>query len=228
MKIKKITFLLLFLLFAIASIKVQDQEWVRKYRADNERLAQLPAEKDRVVFMGNSITEVWGRSRPQFFEGKPWINRGGNGQCTSNMLLRFRADVINLKPKVVIILAGTNDIAENGGPFDFEFSQNNIASMAMLAKANGIRVILCSILPVYEYPWRKTIVDPIGKIAAMNEWIKNYAAENNHIYLDYYSAMVDARKGLKAEYTTDGVHCSPEGYALMESLVVPAIKKALK
>jgi len=227
MKIKKIIFLLLFFQFAIVSSVVQAQEWLRKYKTDNTRLAQLPVEKDRVVFMGNSITEGWG-SRPQFFEGKPWINRGGSGQCTSNMLLRFRADVINLNPKIVIILGGTNDIAENGGPFEFEFSQNNIASMAMLAKANGIRVILCSILPVYEYPWRKEIVDPVGKIAAMNEWIKNYAAENKHIYLDYYSVMVDVRKGLKAEFTTDGVHCSPKGYALMESLVVPAIKKALK
>jgi len=179
------------------------------------------------VFMGNSITEGWIKTSPSFFEGKPYINRGISGQTTPQMLIRFRADVVALKPKVVVILAGTNDIAGNTGPSTIEMIMDNLSSMAEIAKANGIKVVLSSVMPVLDYPWKPGL-EPADKIIALNKLIKEYADKNNIVYLDYFSAMVNEQKGMKNEYTYDGVHANEAGYKLMGPLAEEAIKKALK
>lgn len=209
------------------------EEWLRldwpnlaRYRDDNAKIGLPAAGENRIVFMGNSITDGWSQVSPGFFEGKPYVNRGIGGQTTPQMLVRFRQDVINLNPKAVVILAGTNDIAGNTGPSTLEMIEDNIASMAELAKANGIKVILASVLPVYDYPWKPGL-HPVEKITTLNNWIKNYAEKNGMIYLDYYAAMVDARKGLPAKYSKDGVHPNEAGYRVMEPLAEQAIAKAL-
>lgn len=200
---------------------------LKRFRADNEKLSLPAAGEKRVVFMGNSITEGWIRNRPEFFNGRPYINRGISGQTTPQMLVRFRADVVNLKPKVVVILAGTNDIAGNTGPSTIEMIEDNLASMADLAKTNGIKVIMCSILPAYDYPWKPGL-KPYEKIIVVNDWMKDYAAKHGLIYLDFYSSLVDSRPGMKAEYAKDGVHPTNLGYGVMEPLVEKAIAQALK
>jgi len=176
--------------------------------------------------MGNSITDFWEKLSPEFFKNRPYIDRGYSGQTSPQMLLRFRADVIKLKPAVVLILAGTNDIAGNTGPSTLEMIEDNIISMAELAKANHIEPILCSVLPAAKFPW-KPEVESIGKIIALNKMIKSYADKTGLIYVDYYSAMVDDHQGLKAEYSKDGVHPTAEGYKAMEPLAEAAIAKAL-
>ncbi len=207
---------------------VQDWPFLNRFAADNEKVkANLPAQEKRVVFMGNSITEGWLRLDSAYFAGRPYINRGISGQTTPQMLLRFRPDVIELQPAVVVILAGTNDIAGNTGPVTLENIMGNIASMAELAKAHNIKVVLSSILPVFDYPWKPGI-HPVEKIAAVNAMIKDYAAKNGCIYLDYYSAMADERKGLPATISPDGVHPNLVGYKIMEPLAEKAIKEALK
>ncbi|HEY5369361.1 MAG TPA: SGNH/GDSL hydrolase family protein [Hanamia sp.] len=237
---KHVGILLCFGFFSIIfapSLKAQEQamknelnetnDWpnLRRYRNEN---AQLKPEKHRVVFMGNSITDGWINVSPAFFKAYPnYIDRGISGQTTPQMLIRFRQDVINLHPKVVLILAGINDIAGNTGPSSLEMIEDNLASMAQLAKANNIKVILCSVLPAYSFPWSPGI-DPVQKIVDLNKWIKEFASKNNFIYLDYYSAMVDERKGLPANYSKDGVHPTAEGYAVMEPIAVKAIDRALK
>jgi len=198
-----------------------------RYRDANAKLGLPAAKEQRVVFMGNSITDGWIRISPEFFEGKSYIDRGISGQTTPQMLVRFRADVINLKPKVVLILGGTNDIAGNTGPSTLGMIEDNLASMAELAKANGIKVILSSVLPVYDYPWKRGL-EPAEKIVELNNWIKEYAASHGCDYLDYYSSVVDERKGMKAAYSQDGVHPNKEGYKVMEVLAEKAIAKALK
>ena len=198
-----------------------------RYHDANVKLGLPAANEKRVVFMGNSITDGWIRISPEFFEGKSYIDRGISGQTTPQMLVRFRADVINLKPKVVLILGGTNDIAGNTGPSTLGMIEDNIASMAELAKANGIKVILSSVLPVYDYPWKRGL-EPAEKIVELNNWIKEYAANHGCDYLDYYSSVVDERKGMKAAYSQDGVHPNKEGYKVMEVLAEKAIEKALK
>jgi len=232
-----IIFLSVALSFLAPSLKAQKDsmknelnetnDWpnLRRYRSEN---AQLKPEKDRVVFMGNSITDAWINVSPDFFKKHPsYLDRGISGQTTPQMLIRFRQDVIDLHPKVVLILAGFNDIAGNTGPSTLDMIENNFASMAQLAKANGIKVILCSVLPAYDIPWRAGI-EPIQKIIDLNKWIKDFAHKNNFIYLNYYSAMVDERKGLPAKYSKDGVHPTAAGYAVMEPLAVSAIARALK
>lgn len=203
------------------------QSWadVEHYKNDNVKIGLPAPNEQRVVFMGNSITEGWGTQYSQYFEGKPYINRGISGQTTPQMLVRFRSDVINLKPALVIILAGTNDIALNTGPTTVEMIADNLISMAQLAKANGIRVILCSVLPALDYYW-KLGLQPAEKIISLNELIKKYASENNIVYLDYYSAMVNENKGLKKEFSNDGIHPTDEGYKVMAPLTDEAIKKA--
>jgi lysophospholipase L1-like esterase len=182
----------------------------------------------RVVFMGDSITQGWKIEGPDgSFPGKPYINRGISGQTSPQMLIRFRQDVIDLKPKAVVILAGTNDIAGNTGPMTPEQTEDNLASMADLAAANGIRVVLCSITPSFDFPWKPGL-DPAPKIAALNQWIKAYADLKGYIYVDYYSAMKDERGGLPAALSKDGVHPLPGGYAIMTPLVEAGIEKALK
>ncbi|MFZ1290749.1 MAG: SGNH/GDSL hydrolase family protein [Melioribacteraceae bacterium] len=203
------------------------QDWanLNRFKNENDSL-NINLVENRVVFMGNSITQGWIETRPQFFANKPYIDRGISGQTTPQMLIRFRQDVINLKPKVVVILAGTNDIAGNTGPSTLEMILDNLKSMSEIAKANGIKVILSSVIPAFDYPW-KAGMNPNEKIPALNKMIKQYADQNDKIYLDYFSAMVDARNGLKDELTYDGVHPNEAGYIVMEPLVEAAIKKAL-
>jgi len=205
----------------------QDWPWLGRFAADNANVQPPAANEKRVVFMGNSITEGWLRSDPAYFTGKPYINRGISGQTTPQMLLRFRPDVIDLKPAVVVILAGTNDIAGNTGPATLEQIMGNIASMAELAKAHKIKVVLSSVLPAYDYPW-KPGMQPVEKIAKLNAMIKEYAAQNGHVYLDYYTAMADERKGLPTSLSGDGVHPNLAGYKIMEPLAEKAIAQALK
>jgi lysophospholipase L1-like esterase len=199
---------------------------LERYRQANAELAAT-RDTNRVVFMGNSITDVWARHFPTMFPGKPYIGRGIGGQTTPQMLVRFRQDVIALRPKVVVILAGTNDIAGNTGPSTVEMIQDNLVSMVELAKANGIRVVLSSVLPVYDYPWRPGL-EPAGKIVALNSWMKDYAARNGVVYLDYHTAMTDERQGLKAELTYDGVHPNEAGYRVMAPLAERAIAEAMR
>ena len=217
-----------------AKAKKAYEEWLKldwpnlkKFRDDNAKVGLPAANENRIVFMGNSITIGWINTDPGFFAGKPYIDRGISGQTTPQMLIRMRADVINLKPKVVVILAGTNDIAGNTGPSTNEMIEDNLASMADLAKGNGIKPILCSILPVFDYPWKPGL-KPYDRIIEVNKWMKDYASTHGMIYLDFYSSMVDDRPGTKTEYSKDGVHPNMAGYKIMEPLVEAAIAKALK
>ena len=211
-----------YILLLLSFVSAQDWANLNKYREDNAKLALTFSGENRIVFMGNSITEGWKTFHPEFFLGKPYINRGISGQTTPQMLLRFRADVINLNPELVIILAGTNDIAGNTGPSSIEMIAHNIISMAELAIINDIKIILCSVLPVYDYTWKPGL-NPVGKISTLNEIIRDYAQNNGITYLDYYSSMVDNRKGLIEPYTYDGVHPNKLGYTIMESLLETAI-----
>lgn len=196
------------------------------FRFENTKIGlPAPGEK-RIVFMGNSITEGWSRTDSGFFAGKPYVNRGISGQTTPQMLIRFRPDAINLKPAVIVILAGINDIAGNTGPSTLEMIEDNLASMTELAKANGIPVVLSSVLPAFDFPWR-TGMQPAEKVVKLNVWIKQYAENNGCIYLDYFTPMADKRHGLKEELTFDGVHPNLAGYKVMEPLVESAINKAL-
>jgi acyl-CoA thioesterase-1 len=192
--------------------------------ADAKLGPPAPGEK-RVVFMGDSITEGW--HLDQSFPGKPYINRGISGQTTPQMLLRFRQDVIDLKPRVVIILGGTNDVAQNTGPMTPEETEDNLVSMMQLARANGIQPVLCSILPSVEFWWHRGM-EPALKIAAINEWLKNYATQHHIVYVDYYDAMKDAQGGLPPNLSRDGVHPGPAGHAIMAPLAEAGIEKALK
>jgi lysophospholipase L1-like esterase len=196
-----------------------------RFLGADEKLGPPAPGEDRVVFMGDSITQGW--HLDVSFPGKPYINRGISGQTSPQMLVRFRQDVIDLKPKVVIILAGTNDIAENTGPMTQEASENNLISMAQLATANGIKVVLCSVLPSTDFWWHRGL-HPAPKIVALNKWIKAYAAEKGYPYVDYYSAMADAEGGLPTTLSKDGVHPSPAGYAVMAPLAEAGIEKALQ
>jgi lysophospholipase L1-like esterase len=210
---------LLSLLIIIMAGKAKAQDWanLNKYKNENAVLTSPSGEK-RIVFFGDSVTESWGTVYADFFTPKNYINRGISGQTTSQMLLRFRPDVIELRPKIVVILAGTNDIAENTGPTTPEIILGNIISMCELAKANGIEIILCSVLPAHDYPWRKGL-EPALKIEALNAMIMQYAKANHIDFVDYYSAMVDDRKGLKSIYSEDGVHPNKEGFRVMEHIV---------
>ena len=217
---------ILTLLILSASAQAQDWPNLGRYRNDNANLGLPKANEKRVVFMGNSITEGWGKADPAFFSGRPYINRGIGGQTTPQMLIRFRQDVIDLKPEVVVILAGINDIAGNTGPSTLEMIEDNIASMAELAEINGIKVILSSVLPAYNFPWKPGI-EPAGLVVSLNKWIKEFAAKKRFVYLDYYTKMVDEKGGLKAAYATDAVHPNAEGYKIMAPLAEKAIVQAL-
>jgi lysophospholipase L1-like esterase len=198
-----------------------------KYKEADLKLAAPAPGENRVVFMGDSITEAWHFEGPEgSFSGKPYINRGISGQTSPQMLVRFRQDVIELQPKAVVILAGTNDIAGNTGPMTLEQTEDNIASMADLATANHIRVVLCSVLPAYDFPWHPGL-EPAPKIDALNTWMKSYAAEKGYVYVDYHSALRDQRDGLPPNLSKDGVHPLPAGYAVMAPLVEAGIKSAL-
>jgi lysophospholipase L1-like esterase len=210
-----------------------DWGFLAKYRDADKAMGDPPAGVVRVVFMGDSITEGWGMKgtnghpdRGVFFPDKPYVNRGISGQTSPQMLVRFRQDVLDLKPKAVVILAGTNDIAENTGKMTLQESAGNIASMSELARANGIRVVLCSVLPASDFWWHKGL-QPASKILDLNASIKGYAAKNGFVYVDYYSAMVNAEGGLKGEFSPDGVHPNAAGYAVMAPLAEAGIAEAL-
>jgi len=198
-----------------------------RYRAANDALPPVKTGEKRVVYIGDSITDSWAKYFPELFPDKPYIGRGISGQTTPQILVRFHQDVVALKPAVVVILAGTNDIAGNTGPSTLEMIEDNLASMAEIARANGIRVVLSSVLPAFEYSWRPGL-KPAEKIIALNEWIREYAKKTGAVYLDYHSAMADSRGGMRAELTLDGVHPNLAGYRVMAPLEEEAIAKALQ
>jgi lysophospholipase L1-like esterase len=211
-----------------------------RYAAENRTVPPPAPGEDRVVFMGDSITDNWGRGNGQygkFFPGKPYINRGISGQVTPQMLLRFYPDVIALKPKVVVILAGTNDIGGNIGPLPLEATEDYLMAMSDIARANNIKVVLAALTPVCDYhlapgrggvlPTPQTQSRPPEKILALNRWIKDYAAKNHFVYLDYFSATVDDKGFFKTEITNDGLHPNAAGYEIMAPLAEKAIAQAL-
>lgn len=215
---------------ALSSARAQaNPDWpnLQKFAKANAELAPPAAGEKRVVFMGNSITEGWAPKFAELFPGKPYIGRGISGQTTPQMLIRFRQDVVALKPAVVVILAGTNDIAGNTGPSTLEMIEDNLASMAEIAQANGIRVVMCSVLPVFDYPWKPGL-EPAPKIVALNNWIRAYAKSHKAQYADFHTAMADSRQGLPKELAADGVHPNLAGYKVMGPIVEQAIAAALK
>jgi lysophospholipase L1-like esterase len=215
-------------LLAETQKRLADWPDLARYRDENAVLPAPKRDETRVVFMGDSITDFWGRGTGVFFPGKPYVNRGISGQTTPQMLIRFRPDVIALKPRVVVILAGTNDLAGNAGPSTLEMIEDNLASMVDLARANHIRVVLASITPVSDYNFPdQTKNRPPEKIAALNAWIKSYAQREHLVYLDYYDALLDSSKALKRDFSADGLHPNAEGYAVMLPLAQKAIDKAM-
>ncbi len=220
-----------------AETRLRDFPALSRYRDDNSKVPVAPKAERRVVFLGDSITDSWDDTTRYsgFFPGKPYINRGISGQTTPQMLIRFRADVIDLKPKVVLILAGTNDIAGNTGPTTLAAIENNLMSMAELARANKIRVVFASVLPISDYeknkdgqPIIRSQQRPPAQIVSLNQWMKTYAASTKAVYLDYYSAMVDEKGFLKEGWSQDGLHPNQKGYDVMAPLAERAIADALK
>ncbi len=197
-----------------------------KYKDDNASILSSKKKVD-VVFMGNSITEGWVKTHPEFFSENNYTGRGISGQTTSQMLLRFQSDVIALKPKLVVINAGTNDIAQNTGIYDPDFTFNNIKAMADIAQNNGIKVIIASVLPAAAFPWRKEITEVSQKVDALNNRLKQYAGSNKFIFVDYNTAMRDAKGGMREGLSKDGIHPVPAGYAIMEPMIKNAINKTL-
>lgn len=197
-----------------------------RYAAANTRLGAPKAEEQRVVFMGNSITEAWASHFATMFPDKPYVGRGISGETTRQMRARFADDVIALAPRVVVILAGTNDIAGNEGPVSNEVIQQNIAAMADSARAHGIRVVLCAVLPVYDYPWRPGL-KPAPRIVALNRWLAIYAAQHDAVFVDLHTPLADERQGLPKQYAEDGVHPNLAGYHVMSPLVEAGIQRAL-
>ena len=198
-----------------------------RYQDENRSVGIPEKGKQRVVFMGDSITEEWSNLYPDYFDTKGYINRGIGGQTTPQMLIRFKPDVIDLEPDIVVILAGTNDIAGNTGPSNVKMITDNIFSMAELARAHQIKVVLSSILPVFEYEWAKEIKDVPATIDSVNDELKKYVNDHGLVYLDYFSPMVDERKGLNKDYTYDGVHPNQDGYILMSSLAEKVLSRLL-
>ncbi|MFM2226845.1 MAG: hypothetical protein RL664_188 [Bacteroidota bacterium] len=205
------------------------QDWanLNYYRKANTLLENPTDDEDRIVFMGNSITQFWQDVHPDFFVGKSYVNRGISGQTTSQMLLRFRADVVNLHPKVVVFLGGTNDIAGNTGNVTLDMIEDNIFSMIELAKTNDIGVVLCSVLPVFEYPWSPG-KQPAEKIIELNKALRFYAETHGITFVDFHTPMKDERNGLRLELGEDGVHPNVSGYLIMEPLVEEGINKELQ
>jgi lysophospholipase L1-like esterase len=220
--LKEILFCFIFI-YAMNTTKAQDWAQLNRFKQANAQLCPSENDENRVVFMGNSITEGWLQDSLSLFKNKSYINRGIGGQTSPQMKYRFMQDVIELKPKAVVILAGINDIAQNTGYISIPDIAANIKEMTCLAKSNNIKVVICSVLPSNYFPWRPQI-HPADKVIALNILLKEIAHENEVFYLDYYTEMVDNKKGLKDIYTTDGVHCSIEGYRMMELLIEECLK----
>jgi len=206
-------------------LAIDNLDWpnLAYYRDQNKILNNSEKNKNQVVFMGDSITEGWSNFYPEFFKRNNFINRGISGQTTPQMLIRFKPDVVDLSPRAVIILGGTNDIAGNTGPSTTKMITDNIFSMAEIGTKNNIPVFLSSVLPVYKYIWNLSIENPSKKILKLNEKINGYAKSNDLVYIDYYSSMVDERGGLKKEFSGDGVHPNKDGYDIMSNIVSSAI-----
>lgn len=220
--------LIALLIFMNINFNATAQDWanLNRFKKENAEVEPPLTNENRVVFMGNSIIQGWGELLPEFFNNSNYINRGIGGQTTPQMLVRFRQDVLKLYPKVVMILAGTNDIAGNSGPSTLEMIENNLYSMAELAKAHYIEVVLCLVLPVFNYPWQ-TGVEPADIIIELNRRIKNFATTHGIVYADFFTPMVDEQNGLKDEYTNDGVHPTRAGYEVMSPIAEKAIARAL-
>jgi len=211
-----------------AALERLRNDWagLRRYRAANDSLPVPAARERRVVFYGNSITDSWARHFAAMFPGKPYIGRGISGQTTPQLLVRFHQDVVALHPVAVVILAGTNDIAGNTGPSTLDMIEDNLSAMTEIARQHHIRVVLSSVLPVSDYPWKPGL-EPAPKVVALNAWIKRYAESMGETYVDYHSAMADARGGLPATLSVDGVHPNEAGYRIMAALAEAAITAAL-
>lgn len=244
------------LVMTARSLADQLQDWnqLGRYHADNQELRKQPADPNRVVFMGDSITDFWRLA--EYFPGKPYVDRGISGQTTPQMLVRMFPDVINLKPAAMVVLAGINDIAQNTGPQTEEMVEQNIQAMTELAQQHGIKVILCSVLPVSDYPFlnqqqgrgtppptaggpgrggrgammrtKMTESHPPADILKLNTWMKDYAAKANAVYVDYFGALVDEKGWFKEACSSDGLHPNADGYKVMAPLVEAGIRKALK
>lgn len=225
---KNLKLILVLFVTILSFVQSIAQDWadLKRFQEENSKLTIPDSIQQRIVFMGNSITEGWIKWRPEFFEGKPYVNRGISGQTTPQMLLRFRQDVIDLKPSAVVILAGINDIAGNTGPSTIEMIMDNLISMAELAKANNIKVIFCSVLPAKDFPWRPGL-EPADKVIKLNALLQSFAKDHNLVFVDYFSVMVDENKGLKDDLGYDGVHPNAMGYSIMEPLVKAGIAIAL-
>ena len=211
------------------AVYTDDYGQLARYRTANAALKPGAPNENRVVFFGDSITDIW--KLDQSFPGKPYVNRGIGGQTTSQMLVRFRQDVIDLQPKVVVILAGTNDIAGNTGPISNEDIGANLSDLAELARAHNIQLIFSSILPVHNYTPKSQdffAQRPMSRIVALNKWLKDYCAKNDLTYLDYFSAMVDDKGLLKRDLADDGLHPNQAGFALMAPMAEKAIEENLK
>lgn len=211
-------------------IWAQKGDWAqfKRYSADNEIVKKLPQEQRRVVFFGNSITDNWARMRPEFFKDNGYIGRGISGQTTYKYLVRFREDVINLKPKYVVIGGAINDIAENTNPYNEDITVGNLISLVELLKANKIKVILASLLPANRIPWDRSITNVSYKVVSLNKRIKAYADKHHIIYADYYPLLADAADGgFSKKYCDDGIHPTPAGYAVMEKYIQSILKKLL-
>lgn len=220
---------------AVARNRVQEVERMKvdygnvaKYKAANKNIAPPNANESRVVFLGNSITEAWVRVDSAFFVENNYVGRGISGQTSGQTLLRFRQDVVSLNPKAVIINVGTNDVAENSGPYDPDFTMGNIQSMVEIAKANGISVVLASVHPATKFEWRRALGDRSAMIVALNQRIKAYAAQNKIPYLDYHTALKNGQNGINTDLAEDGVHSTLKAYKIMEALTQKAVAEALK
>lgn len=220
--------LLFFILISFFAVNANSQKYndlinLQRYAEANKEVCTCSVSDRRVVFIGNSITEGWANQRPEFFSENNFIGRGIGGQTSPQLLSRFRSDVVDLKPFAVVINVGTNDIAENTGAYDQHFTLGNIKSMADIARANNIQVILSSVLPAGGFSWNPSIKDSVDKIKALNAEIKKYADANNFLYIDYFSQLQDDKGALKSHFGDDGVHPNAECYELMEEIVLDAI-----
>ncbi len=233
MKIRLLCLALLIGALALGINAREFKDWsnFKRYHSSNEEVIKLPKSQRKVVFMGNSITDSWASMRPQFFKNNGFIGRGISGQTSYQFLSRFREDVINLHPQVVVINAATNDVAENTHPYNEEMTLDNIASMVEIAKANGIKVVLTSTLPAAGFRWNPDIKDSSDKIASLNKRLRQLAKEKGVVYVDYYDSLVDKSdpgRRLNPAYSKDGVHPTVEGYEIMEAIITPVLKKMTK